>query len=191
MEPNYGYVQADPQKDSMFSRKTLLLAGGLIVAVIIAAVLLLLTSGRSNVGTQGQHLLIRYSNLQAILSDTKTTRNLKNQDLSDIVTSFNLTTTTDINDLTIALSSSVPEKMNDSILAAEADTTTAQTIEDAYLENKLDSVYADTLIKKIDSLRALIAETYGLTKDQKLKATLVSVDDHLRTTRQQLADLKL
>ncbi len=191
MEPNYGYVQADPQKDSMFSSKILLLAGSLIVAVIIAIILLLFTSGRSSVGTQGQHLLIRYSNLQAILADTKTTRNLKNQDLSDIVTSFNLTTTTDINDLTIALSSSVPEKMNDSILAAEADTTTAQTIEDAYLENKLDSVYADTLIKKIDSLRALIAETYGLTKDQKLKATLVSVDDHLRTTRQQLADLKL
>lgn len=191
MEPNYGYVQATPQKDSIFSRKIMLILGGLISAVIIAVVLLLLTSTRSSVSTQGQHLLVRYSNLQAMLSDTKTTRNLKNQDLSNIVTSFGLTTTTDVNDLTIALSSQIPEKMSDSILSAEADTTTAKTIEDAYLENKLDSVYADTLIKKIDSLRALIAETYGLTKDQKLKATLVSVDDNLRTTRQQLEELKL
>ncbi len=191
MEPNYGYVQASPQNESRFSRKMLLIAGGLVAGVIVAVALLLLTSTRSGIGTQSQHLLIRYSNLQAMLSDTKTTRNLKNQDLSNIVTSFGLTTTTDINDLTIALSSQIPTKMSDSIISAEADTTTAKTIEDAYLENKLDSVYADTLIKKIDSLRALIAEIYGLSKDQKLKATLVSIDEHLRTTRKQIEDLKL
>lgn len=191
MQPNYGYVQASPQNESRFSHKMLLIIAGLAAGVIAAIALLLLTSTGSNIGTQGQHLLVRYSNLQAMLADTKTTRNLKNQDLSNIVTSFGLTTTTDINDLTLALGSQVPTKISDSVIAAEADTTTAKTIEDAYLENKLDSVYADTLIKKIDSLRALIAETYGLTKDQKLKATLVSVDDHLRTTRQQLEELKL
>jgi hypothetical protein len=190
MEPNYGYVQATEQKTSMFSKKIILLAGGLLVAIIIA-IILLTSSANSGIGNQGQHLLVRYSNLQAILSDTKTTRNLKNQDLSNIVTSFNLTTTTDINDLTTALEGQIPVKIHDSIIAAEADTTTAKAIEDAYLENKLDVVYTDTLIKKIDSLRALIAETYGKSKDQKLKSTLIQVDDNLLKARKQLEELKL
>ncbi|MEK7621120.1 MAG: hypothetical protein AAB395_02075, partial [Patescibacteria group bacterium] len=102
-----------------------------------------------------------------------------------------LTTTTDVNDLKTALASQLPQKISDSIIAAEADTSTAQTIEDAYLENKLDAVYGKVLIKKIDSIRALIAEIYGLSKDQKLKEVLVDVDDHLRTTKQQTEELDL
>lgn len=190
MDPKYGYVQALPESNSRFSKKMILIAGGLIVSVIIA-IILLLGSNQGGISTQAQTLLVRYSNLQALLSDAKTTRNLKNQELSTIVTSFNLTATTDYNDLSTALANQLPEKTSESILAAESDETTIQKIEDAYLENKLDSVYADTLIKKIDSLRALIAEIYGLSKDQELKSTLTSVDENLRKTRQQLDDLNL
>lgn len=190
MDPKYGYVQALPENNSRFSKKMILIAGGLIVSVIIAIVLLF-SSGQSGISTQAQYLLVRYSNMQTMLSDTKTTRNLKSQELSNIITSYNLTATTDYNDLTTALAGQVPEKTDESIIAAESDELTMQKIEDAYLENKLDAVYADTLIKKIDSLRALIAEIYGLSKSQELKSTLESVDENLRTTRQQVDELNL
>ncbi len=190
MEPNYGYVQSIPENNSKFSKKMILVAGGLVISVIIA-VILLFSSNQGGISTQAQYLLVRYSNMQAMLSDTKTTRNLKNQDLSNIITSFNLTATTDYNDLITALAGQIPEKTNESIIAAESDAVTMQKIEDAYLENKLDAVYADTLIKKIDSLRALIAEIYGLSKDQKIKSTLVGVDENLRKTRQQIDELNL
>lgn len=190
MKPNYGYVQSVPETTGGFSKKMLLVAGGLIISIIIA-IILLISSNQNSISTPAQHLMVRYSNLQAVLSNDKITRNLKSQDLSNIVTSFNLTSITDYNDLSTALSGQIPEKTSESITAAESDATTLQNIEDAYLENKLDTVYADTLIKKIDSLRALIAEIYGLTKDQKLKTTLVSVDEHLRTTKQKLEDLRL
>ncbi len=189
MRPNYGYVQATPQNANRFSRKTLLLVGGLI-AVVLIAILLLLDSQKGN-SVQAQHLVARYGNLQAILSDTKTTRNLKNQDLSNIVISCNLTTITDVNDLNTALSGQIPSKIDSSIIASESDTTTAKTIEDAYLKNKLDAVYGDVLVKKINSLRALIAELYTVSKDQKLKATLVKLDTHLQSTKDQLEKLKL
>lgn len=190
MDPNYGYVQSSPQNIGGFSKKTIIIIASLAFAIIIAIVLLV-SSSQSGTAVQSQRLIVRYDNLQALLSDTETTRNLKNQDLSNIVKSFELTTTTDINDLKIALASQLPEKISESVVAAEADTSTAQTIEDAYLENKLDAVYGEVLIKKIDSIRALIAEIYGLSKDQNLKALLVEIDDHLRTTKQQTEELSL
>lgn len=190
MDPNYGYVQSEPQNSGFrFSRKTLFIAGGLILATIIGIVLL--SDSQKGISVQAQHLVARYGGLQALLSDKKTTRNLKNQDLNNIVTSLNLSVTTDIQDLNASLAGQVPAKLDSSIAAAELDTSTAKTIEEAYLENKLDAVYADVLIKKIKSIRALIAETYGLSKDQKLKATLQELDDHLRKAKQQLEELKL
>lgn len=190
MEPTYGYVQVAPQNNSQFSKKTVFLVAGLLGAVIFAAILLL-SSGQKSVSTQAQHLVLRYDNLQSILSDTNTTRNIKNQDLSNLIASFSLSIITDLNDITEALGTQLPEKRDEKIIATEADTTTAKTIEDAYLENKLDSVYADVLTKKIDSLRALIAEIYGLSKDAKLKQTLERVDGNLLTTRQQIEKLSL
>lgn len=190
MDPNYGYVQSAPQNIGGFSKKTIIIIASLAVAIIIA-IILLISSNQNVTGVQSQRLVVRYDNLQTLLSDTETTRNLKNQDLSNIVKSFELTTATDVNDLKTALASQLPQKISDSIIVAEADTSTAQTIEDAYLENKLDAVYGEVLIKKIDSIRALIAEIYGLSKDQNLKEVLVDVDDHLRTTKQQTEELNL
>ncbi|MDO8335814.1 MAG: hypothetical protein Q7T74_03485 [Candidatus Saccharibacteria bacterium] len=188
MNQNYGYVQSTPQNSgSRFSRKTLLLVGGLVAAIIIA-IILLLGSQKGN-GVQVQHLLTRYDNLQTMLSDKKTTRNLKNQELSKVVTSFNLVVTTDTNDLKTALGTKLPAKIDDSVIIAESDATTEKTIEDAYLENKLDVVYADVLTKKINSLRALISETHGLSKDLKLRKTLESLDSHLRDTKKQIEDI--
>lgn len=190
MEPSYSYTQVPSEKTSMFSRKMLLISIGGVVAVIIAIVLLL-SSGQKNISNQAQHLSARMDNLQTMLSDTNTTRNIKNQDLSNLVAGFSLSLTTDTNNITSLLGSQLPKKIDDKIVATESDTATQKSIENAYLENKLDKVYTEVLSKKIDSLRALIAEIHGLSKDQKLKTALTQFDDHLRTTKQQLEGLKI
>ncbi|MEK7620888.1 MAG: hypothetical protein AAB395_00865, partial [Patescibacteria group bacterium] len=98
MDPNYGYVQSAPQNIGGFSKKTIIIIASLAVAIIIAIVLLI-SSSQNVTGVQSQRLIVRYDNLQTLLSDTETTRNLKNQDLSNIVKGFELTTPTDVNDL--------------------------------------------------------------------------------------------
>lgn len=190
MDQNYGYVNPAPRNGSPFSRKMLIVIGGSIFAIILA-IILMVSTGSNSTSSQAQHLILRMENLQTILSDNETTRHLKNQELSNLVTSFSLTQTTDINDLKIALSSQLPEKIDEKILANETDTTTATTIEEAYLKNKLDAVYAEVLTKKIASLQALIAELYGKTKDQKLKQTLESVNENLRKTGKQIDELSI
>ncbi len=190
MDQNYGYVNPAPQNSSPFSRKMLIVIGGSIFAIILA-IILMVSTGSNSTSSQAQHLILRMENLQTILSDNETTRHLKNQELSNLVTSFSLTQTTDINDLKIALSSQLPQKMDEKIIANETDTTTATTIEEAYLKNKLDAVYAEVLTKKIASLQALIAELYGKTKDQKLKQTLESVNENLRKTGKQIDELSI
>lgn len=190
MDQNYGYVNPAPSNGNPISRKMLIVIGGSIFAIILA-IILMVSSGSNSTSSQAQHLILRMENLQTILSDNETTRHLKNQELSNLVTSFSLTQTTDINDLKIALSSQLPEKIDEKILANETDTTTATTIEEAYLKNKLDAVYAEVLTKKIASLQALIAELYGKTKDQKLKQTLESVNENLRKTGKQIDELSI
>lgn len=190
MDPNDGYVVSHPSKTFGFSKRILIISAGLIVA-IVTAIALLLSSGGKSTATQVEHLVERMNNLQVLLTDTKTTRNIKNEDLSNIITSFSLTMTTDSNNLATALAEEYPTKIPESIVASEVDTATIKNIEDAYLENKLDAVYADVLKKKIASIRALIAETYGLSNNKKLKAELVKIDDHMRTVSDQLDTLKL
>lgn len=190
MDQNYGYVNPTPQNSSVFSRKMLIVIGGSVFAIILA-IILMVSSSSNSTSSQAQHLILRMESLQAILSDNETTRHLKNQELSNLVTSFSLTQTTDINDLKIALSNQLPQKIDEKILANETDTTTATTIEEAYLKNKLDAVYAEVLTKKIVSLQALIAELYGKTKDQKLKQTLESVNENLRKTGKQIDELSI
>ncbi len=190
MDQNYGYVQPAPQNNNPLSRKMLIIIGGSVVAIILALVLLL-SSNTNNTGAQAQHLMLRMNSLQTILSDKDTTRHLKNEELSNLVASFSLTHTTDINELQTALASQLPEKFDEKIIASEADTTTAATIEEAYLKNKLDSVYADVLTEKIAALQALIAELYGKTKSQKLKQTLENVNEHLRKTSDKIDKISI
>lgn len=190
MDQNYGYVNPAPQNSNPLSRKMLIVIGGSIFAIILA-IILMVSTGSNSTSSQAQHLILRMESLQTILSDNETTRHLKNQELSNLVASFSLTQTTDINDLKIALSSQLPQKMDEKIIANETDTTTATTIEEAYLKNKLDAVYAEVLTKKIASLQALIAELYGKTKDQKLKQTLESVNENLRKTGKQIDELSI
>lgn len=194
MDSNYGYVQAAPQENNTFSRsrKLIFIGAGLVVAVIVA-ILLLLASGQKSISTQAQYLMLRMDSMQTMLSEPDTIKNIRNEELANIVASFSLTSSSDYNDLKAALGSQLPEKMDEKIVLAESSTTatTSQTIEDAYLENRLDEVYVEVLLKKIASIRALLAEIYGLTKSADLKKTLEGVDENLRTTRDQIEKINL
>lgn len=190
MDQNYGYVKAAPQNSSPLSSKMLIIIGASVVAILLAFVLLL-SSNTNNTTAQAQHLSLRMANLQTILSDTDTTRRLKNQQLSDLVASFSLTHTSDINDLQTALAPQLPEKFDEKIIANELDNSTKDKLEEAYLKNKLDAAYAGVLTDKISSLQALIAELYGKTKDQKLKQTLETINDHLRKTSKKIDSISI
>lgn len=189
MDPNYGYVQQTTSNRSPFLQKNMmLLVGGLVVAVIVAIVLLL-SSSQGGLGKQVQHLLLRIENLQSIVDDQKVTRNLKNQQLSNLVAGLTLTLTSDSQSLKQTLGASVPEKFDEAIVVSETDTTSSKTIEDAYLENKLDRTYKDVLSKKIADLRALIAETYAISKNGDLNRSLEEIDGHLSTAYKQLESI--
>lgn len=188
MDKSYGYVQQSPQRENTFSRKFVFVVAGGILALILGSVLLM-SSGQNPTGKQVQALIIRLETLQTMLSDTKTTRNLKDQQLADISTSLSLTVTSDINELTTALAADYPEKIDQAVVANETDTTTATALEEAYLENELDSVYRDILMKKIASLRALLSEIHGLTKSESLRTTLANIDKHFSEANDQLESI--
>lgn len=189
MGPNY-YV-TPPPRTSGLPKNIIFIGIGLFVALVVG-VMLLGASGGKSITTQLQHLSLRLDNTQNFLSDVQTTRNLKDQELSQLVTNASLTITSDINDLTpLMTQSGLTDKYSDAIIAAETDTTSAQKIEEAKLNNNLDKVYASILSTKVTSLRALIAETYNASQSTELRAALDKVDDHLLAVQKQLEKITL
>lgn len=189
MGPNY-YVTPAPGQ-SRFSKKTILLGGGLVAAVLIALTLLL-SSGGKNISSQLQHLSLRLNALQALLEDRTVSRNIKSAQLSQITTEFQLTLRSNVNQLTpLMVEAGMPEKADSNIAASEADASSAAKLEDAALKSQLDRVYAEMISQKITSLRALTAETYGLTKKAKLRQALSDLDKNLNTTKKRIDGLNL
>lgn len=184
------YVTPTPPS-SMLSRKMILLGGGLVIALLFGAVLLF-GSGGNSISNQLQHLSLRIAALQAVVEDPSIRTNLKSQELNQITTELKLTLATSMNTLTpLMTSAGLPEKFDGNITASEADTTTKTKLEDAALNNKFDRVYAETLGEKITSLRALLAETYSLTKSVKLKQALADLDDTLNNAKKRIDALNL
>lgn len=188
MGPNY-YVTPSPQQTGP-SRKTLFIVIGLAVAVIFGVILLLASGGKS-ASTQLQALSLRMESFQKILDDTTTTRNLKNQELSQLTTNLSLSLASDINTLKpLMISAGLPAKYDQSIITAETDLTSPEKIEEAALNNKLDEVYADILQTKITNLRPLIAEVYAMTNSAELRQALTDTDKHLAEYQKRLSALR-
>lgn len=188
MGPNY-YVTPTPQQTGP-SRKTLFIVIGLTIAVIFGVILLLSGSGKS-ASTQLQALSLRMASFQTIVDDQTTTRNLKNQDLSQINTNLSLSLASDINTLKpLMVNAGLPAKYDQSIITAETDLTSAKKIEEAALNNKLDEVYADVLETKIASLRPLIAEVYAMTNSSELQKALTDTDKHFADYQKRLTALQ-
>lgn len=189
MAQNY-YVTPTSQA-SRFSKKTLLIASGLVAAIIVA-ILLLGSSGGNSTAKQLQHLSLRITSLQALIENSDITKNIKHQGLSQINTELKLTLTSNTNELTpLMLSAGMPPKFDKSIIASETDTSSATKLEEAALNNKFDQAYAETLGQKIVSLRALIAETYRLTKNTELRQALVALDNTLLNSKKNIDKLNL
>ncbi len=188
MEPNYSVTPT--RRSFSLTRKQLLLGGGLVAAVLIG-IILLLGSGGKNISSQLQHLSLRLTNLQTMLSNTAVTRNFKNEELSSLVTEFNLNLSSDINELTpLMTEAGMPTKFDKSIVAAETDTSTDTKIEEATLNNQLDVGYSTVLKDKIASLRALLAETYELTSNTKLRSGLAATDKDLSDINKRLKKIQ-
>ena len=190
MGPNYYVTPA--QRSNGPSKKTLLVIGGLLAAVLIGAVLLLSTSNKPSPVLLLQHLSLRLGTYQTFLSDTTTTRNLKNQDLSRLVTNSSLTIDSDINTITpLLVQVGATAKVSEAVASAEADTTSADKLEEATLNNKLDQTYAEIMAKKISSLRALLAEIAPTIKNEELFKSLQSLDTHLSDQEKSLEKITL
>lgn len=184
------YVTATPQP-SRFSRKTLIIGGGGLVAIIIA-VALLLGSGGNGLSTQLQHLSLRISTLQSLLENNTDTANIHSENLDQLVTDLDLTLTSNKNQLApIMTADGMPSNFDKNIITSETDTSTATKLNDANLNNEFDQAYAQVLGEKITSLRALVAETYAMAKDVKLRQVLTSLDNNLDDSQKRLNALNL
>jgi hypothetical protein len=181
------YVTPSPQA-SRFSKKMILIAGGMILALILGVTLL--TSGGDSISKQTQHLALRLSGLQSFLQAPIVRKNLKDQTLLQVTSELKLSLATSKNELTPLLESAgLPQKYDQNIIASEADTSSATTLETAALNAKFDRTYAETLKQKIISLRALTAETFRLTKNTKLKNALITLDNSLSSAKKRLDKL--
>ena len=184
MGPNY-YVTPAP-KNNVPSKQMILLGGGLLAAIFIGIVLLFGSGGKS-ISSQLQHLSLRLLTLQKVLDDGSTTRNIKNKDLSLVVTDFSLNLQSDTNQLRpLMTSEGLPTEFDATIVANEADTSTTALLEKAVLNDNLDETYQKILLTKIISLRALINETAGLTKNKALYNQFVTTDKNLSNMQKRI-----
>ena len=85
----------------------------------------------------------------------------------------------------------LPPKFDNAIIMSETDTSVALKLEEAALNSKFDKTYAETLGQKIISLRALVAETYKLTKNIELRQALVTLDNSLNSANKNIEKLNL
>lgn len=188
MGPNYYVTPTPPARGP--SRKTLFIGAGLAGAIIIA-VTLLFSSGGKNISTQLEHLSLRISSLQAVLDDSATTTALKDEELRHITTELGLTLQSSANQLKpLMVDAGLPEKLDANIVASEADTSSATKLKEAGLNNRLDRTYAEVLNQKIVSLRPLVADIYGQTKNTKLRQALSQFDKSLLQTKKRLDKLE-
>jgi hypothetical protein len=188
MGPDY-YVSPAPQS-RVPSRKILLLGIGLVAAVIVG-VGLLLAGGGKDISKELQRLTIRLSTLQAILDNTEQTRNIKNEELSRLISEFSINLASDTNTITPLLSEAgVPENVDPKVLASETDTT-GEELEEAALNNKLDSAMKETIQTKIRSIRILMAEIYPSVKTANLKKALETLDTNLSKTAERLEKIRV
>lgn len=181
------YVTPTP-KASPFSKKMILIAAGIIIALIVGV--MLLGMGGNSTPQQLQRFSLRLSGLQSFLQAPIVRTNLKDQSLLQITSELKLSLATSKNELSpLLVSAGLPPKFDKAIIASEADTLSATTLEAAALNAKFDRTYAETLEQKIVSLRALTAETFKIVKGKKLKSALITLDDSLLVAKKKLDKL--
>lgn len=157
------------------------------MALLIGFFLIAKSSGGGTNAQLIQRTSLRLSALESFLSDDKTTRNLKNQQLAQLVLNSSITLTSDVSALSTVIG---VVKYDTALTASESDTTSADALEQAALDGKLDGTYARIYSEKLTSLRALLAETIPSSKSD-VRAELKKIDRHLSDQQSQLSKISL
>jgi hypothetical protein len=179
MDPSYlGQPVRPPyaQKSGglMTKRTLLMLIGGILV--VFAAFMLLFASG-DNSGTLQQRTKARQDILLDLVADGK--KNLTSDEIGKINSELYIILLSDDAELQAALKTAGLKKVDKTILAAEADSETFDTLATAKLNAQYDAKYQTVLIQKLESHRALLKELHGKSKSKSLKAAVSTEYEHL------------
>jgi hypothetical protein len=149
---------------------------GAMVAAILAGIFLLFGS-QDQSGTLQQRVSARQTTTLKLVADGQ--KNLKDADLSKLNSELSIVLAGDDSAVQAALKNAGMKKIDKEITAAEADEDTFKSLSTAKISGRYDTAYQDTLVQKLDSLRALLAELHGATRNKPLKAVLDTEYQHL------------
>lgn len=184
MGPNY-YVE--PQRQSFIPQgKMLYLIIGGIVAVLLGAGLMIATnSGKKDLSTQYAQIESQAGQLNSLVNATEITRNIRNENLNNIIVESSTNITSDINAFHSAIqAANMPQQvpLSDEI---------KQKLEDASLKNQLDSEFREEFMKQIELVRAQLAGTYPQVRVKTVRTAMESMDSHLSNVYKLLQELNL
>ena len=157
------------------TKRTLLLIIGGLVAVIGGGFMLFASGDNSN--QLQQRLSVRQDTTLNLLADGQ--KNISDDDLAKVNSELYLILLGDDTALTSALKTAGLKKVDKTIKAAEADTESFEALTAARLNAQYDSVYLNVLIRKLESLQALLKEVNSNTRSRSLKAAVATEYRHV------------
>lgn len=148
---------------------------GLVVAVIVS--LVLIVSSSDNTGPLQQRLSARQTTTLKITEDSR--ENITDDEIAKFNSELNIVLMSDDAVVQGALKGAGMKKVDKETAAAEADTATFEKLQTAKINGQYDRTYRVVIEQKLESLRSLLQELHGSTKDKALKSALASEYEHL------------
>jgi hypothetical protein len=184
MGPNY-YVEP-PRQSFIPQGKMLYLIVGGIVAVLLGAGLMVATnSGKKDLSTQYAQIESQAGQLNSLVNATEITRNIRNENLNNIIVESSTNITSDINTFHSVIQASGTTQQ------IQLDEDTKQKLENASLKNQLDSAFREEFMKQIELVRAQLAGTYPQVKSKTVRTAIESMDSHLSGIYKRLQELDI
>lgn len=171
----------------LMTRRTLFIGLGLLAAII--AGMLMMLGSRDNSQALQQRLSARQATTIKVIADGS--KNLTHPDLAKLNSELSLVLAGDNKAVSSALAAAGMKKADKSVTSAEADTATFDKLKTAKVNGQYDRTYQSVLVIRLESLRGLLQELHGATKNQALKSALSTEYKHLGTYLEALESLKL
>ncbi|HEX6258748.1 MAG TPA: hypothetical protein VFZ48_04680 [Candidatus Saccharimonadales bacterium] len=192
MQPSYNDV-LPPVPTSIPNRRGLskrtVYIGGLLLLALIVGSALLIASSNDGLKKSLQRLTVRLEVLQSMTNDAREA--IVNPDLAKINSDASILVTGSIASLEKPMVAAGRGSVTDDNKKAEADTATLETLKQAKLTGNFDTTFARVLGQKIDTVLALLAETYGQTNSVSLKSALDHEYTNFKSIKEELSKLKL
>jgi hypothetical protein len=174
---------------SLFANKKLIfIIAGVAVALIIGAGLLA-SGSRDPVQDNLQRATLRYGSTVKLTSDAR--KEIHNADLNKINSEANLLLNSDSVTITGILTQAYGSKISKEMIASEVDTSSAAKLKEASLLARYDTVYAEVLARKIESIDSLFIEIFGQIKNTRSLQGIKTAQNHTSTLLEQLRALKI